>query len=292
MDAATLAATTRDIQTAGGACRLWLDGVPPVRGLRTAAIGGFACESAAAGQALLGQALDELRREGFWYAIGPMDGTTWRNYRLVLESDGSAPFFMEPRNPPHYPDAFRAAGFAVIADYASARATDHRTRAVSGYARRLRQAGITIRPFDREQADADLAAMYRLAREAFAKNFLYTPIPQYAFMAMYRPVVDMVEPDFVLMAEDGGGDLQAFLFAVPDFAQDARPDQLVIKTYASRYPGLGGYLAETIHERAAAAGYRAVTHALMHCDNPSSRNSAKYGQVFRRYGLFGQEIGP
>ena len=54
---------------------------------------------------------------------------------------------------------------------------------------------------------------------------------------------------------------------------------------------LRGYLAEQLHSGAAAAGFCAVIHALMHQDNPSKRNSEKYGRTFRRYALFGREVG-
>ena len=134
--------------------------------------------------------------------------------------------------------------------------------------------------------------MYDLALESFARNFLYTPISREGFFQLYRPVLAKLDPDHVLMAEDADGTLLAFLFAIPDWAQGSQPDQLIIKTYASRYPGLGGYLAEQLHAGAAAAGYRAVIHALMHQDNPSKRNSEKYGRTFRRYALFGREVGP
>ena len=74
---------------------------PPLDGVRTAAIGGFHCESAEAGAALLRRACDMLAGEGFGAMLGPMDGDTWHTYRVVTWSDGSPPFLLEPTSGPH-----------------------------------------------------------------------------------------------------------------------------------------------------------------------------------------------
>lgn len=281
---------TRDFRTAGAQCRVWFTGVPSFQEMKTAAVGEFSCDSAEDGRNLLAEVEEQLRGEGFQFMLGPMDGNTWQNYRFVIDSDGSPPFFLEPQNPQHYPTAFCDAGFQLVASYASARAENFQLRGMAGYANRLSRAGITIRSLDLAEPDAELEKMYVLASDAFAKNFLYTPISWEEFLNLYRPVLEKLNPDHVILAEDETEKLQAFLFAIPNWAQGGEPDQLIIKTYASRYPGLGGYLAELIHERANTDGYRSVIHALMHQENKSKRNSEKYGGTFRRYGLFGRKV--
>ena len=52
--------------------------------------------------------------------LGPMDGNTWGKHRLVVESDGRAPFLMEPSNPAHYVEAFEQSGLSVVSRYVSA----------------------------------------------------------------------------------------------------------------------------------------------------------------------------
>ena len=71
-------------------CALFRD-APSWGGRRTAAVGRFACGGAEAGMALLEEAAARLSGEGFAALVGPMDGDTWRPYRLVTESDGSMP---------------------------------------------------------------------------------------------------------------------------------------------------------------------------------------------------------
>ena len=109
-------------------------------------------------------------------------------------------------------------------------------------------------------------------------------------MALYTPVLDKIIPDFVLMAETPEGELKGFLFAIPDYAQGPRPNQLIVKTYASLQRGIGGALLDLIHKKAEESGFKTVIHALMYDGNVSKKHSDKFSQVFRRYTLYGREI--
>lgn len=260
-------------------CTLWLEGCPRYADMNSASIGGFRCEDADAGRALLARACAELARRGYEYAIGPMDHDTWHSYRLVTASDGSAPFPLEPANPAFHVEAFR--DFEVIGRYTSACAGTLKRRDVAAYGARLHDAGIRIRTFDRSRAEQELLAIYRLARAAFAGNFLYTPIGEAAFMDLYRPVLTQLDPGLILLAESDV--LLAFLFALPDRRR------VIVKTYASIHPGLGGYLLERFQAGPATA-YDTVVHALMHEQNVSRQSSDKYARMFRRYALYGRRL--
>lgn len=286
-----MSAVVRPYRHGSAGCSLWLSGCPQFEGLRTAAIGRFHCGDAASGEGLLARVLADLEREGFQFVVGPMDGDTWHSYRLVVESDGSPPFFLEPADPPSHRLAFEACGFEAIASYESARVEAFRSREVGRYARRLERAGIRVRRFDRAESERELKKIYALSLEAFSGNFLYTPITQEAFADLYRPLLDRLDPDYVLLAETAQGTLRAFVFAIPDLLQGTNPDRLIIKTYASRHAGLGGYLSDLVQAKATQAGYKTIIHALMHSDNPSKRNSEKYGRAFRRYAVLGRKVG-
>ena len=80
----------------------------------------FACETPEAGAELIREAMAQLKAEGFGAVLGPMDGNTWGKHRLVVESDGRAPFLMEPQNPAHYVDAFEQSGLKIVSRYVSA----------------------------------------------------------------------------------------------------------------------------------------------------------------------------
>jgi hypothetical protein len=263
---------------------VWRDG-PSFEGRRTAALGAFACTDVETGARLLHSAADRLAREGFAAVIGPMDGDTWSAHRFVTESDGSAPFLMEPQNPPHYAQAFEAAGFAVAARYASAeRAAD------APIAPSTPMAGVRLRPFDRARATEDLVRIHALSLTAFAANPFYKPISTDRFLAMYLPIAAMFDPELTILAEDANGELTGFLFGIANYAETA-PTSVILKTYVSCKKGLGGLLAREFHGRARARGYRRVIHALMHESNLSARHSENLGaRVFRRYALWSRRL--
>ncbi len=282
---------TLDLKVGDAAATLWLEGVPPVDEHRTASIGAFSCDDEASGRRLILAALETLSGRGYTYVIGPMDGDTWHSYRLVTEDDGTPPFFLEPQNPPFYPSVFADRGFRVIGCYSSAVTEDFTPRLKGDYGKRLERAGIIVRPFDKMRSMEELTAIHALSLHAFCNNFLYTPIDREAFFDLYKPLLPRIVPQFVQMAEDRSGNLLAFLFACPDYAQENEPDALIIKTYASLYPGLGGFLLDRLHQATAMAGYRRAVHALMHDNNLSRRNSDKNRtRTFRRYAVFGREL--
>jgi len=70
-------------RTADGARATLYRDAPTWDGARTAALGDFRCNDAAAGAALLVGVADDLQAEGFQAVVGPMDGNTWNAYRLV-----------------------------------------------------------------------------------------------------------------------------------------------------------------------------------------------------------------
>ena len=265
----------------GAALAVWRE-APALEGRRTAALGAFRCNDAEAGAQLLRGAAARLAAEGFQAVVGPMDGDTWGPHRLVIESDGRPPFFLEPQNPAHYPAAFEQAGFEVAARYLSAEGgVDDRRASLS------RPGGLTLRRFDPARAEDELRRIHALSLQAFAGNILYKPITAETFLDHYRPVLPVLDPELVLLAEDGDGALQGFLFGVPDLAQGARPDSVVLKTYASLRPGAGSALVDAFYAAARTKGYARVVHALMHETNLSAEHSRRSaGRIFRRYALW------
>lgn len=269
----------------GAGLAIYRDG-PSLDGARTATLGQFVCETAAAGAELIRDAMAQLRSEGFGAVLGPMDGSTWAKHRLVVESNGRPPFLMEPSNPEHHVDAFEQSGLKIVSRYVSAA----RTADVLD-SRSAPPAGMKLRNFDPERAEEELTRIHELSLEAFASNHFYQPISLQDFLASYRPVLKAVDPELVLLVEDEAGELKAFLFAIPDLAEGAKPKSVILKTYASRVKGGGSMLANAFHERAKKRGFSEVIHALMHETNLSATHSSdKGGAVFRRYALWGGRL--
>ncbi|MGE0483461.1 MAG: N-acetyltransferase family protein [Gammaproteobacteria bacterium] len=281
-------------------CSLWWRATPLYDGRELGVIGHFAAAPGAPAKQLLAHACARLARHGATQAVGPMDGNTWRGYRLVSDAGSEPPFFLEPWTPLEWNDHFRAAGFAAVAGYHSS-VTEDLTWVdprVPRVADRLRGAGVTLRNLDAARFEAELAAIHALSCVSFAHNFLYTPIARDEFIAQYRPIAQYVDPRLVLLAERDG-EMVGFLFAIPDITEAARRGRVrsaVIKTVAvhpdRRLAGLGAWLAAECHARAAAAGFERIVHALMHDANKSGNISRRYARVLRRYTLYGRALPP
>jgi len=267
------------------ACSLWW---------KQGAIGHFRAGDVDAGAALLREACARLAERGCGRAVGPMNGSTWRAYRLVTERGDEPPFFLEPDTPTQWESCFRQAGFRVAARYCSSVQEDISIAdpRLADVARRAAAAGISLRAFDPARAEHELCAMHGLAVEAFQDAPFFSPIARDRFVAQYRRVLPLVQPGLVQLAEQDGA-LVAFLFAIPN-ALEPVPRTAILKTVAARrgraYAGLAHLLAARAAAAARAVGLRRTIHALMHEDNVSFNWSARSARVIRRYALMGREL--
>lgn len=276
---------------------LWWCAAPGYRDERVGLVGHYAAANAPAAYRVLEAACAELARVGCTIAIGPMDGSTWRRYRLLTERGDEPAFFLEPDNPDDWPRHFEQSGFAPFAQYYSALCEDvSLIPASEAVARRLRESGFTLRPIALARIDAELAALWTLACDAFADNFLYTPISEDEFRAMYAALLPVLRPELVLIAER---ERQAvgFGFAVPDVMQARRGqpvDTIVFKTLGvasrMRQQGIGKWLFDRTIEGARVLGFRRAIFALIHEDNPSGRLAHPNGRDFRRYTLYARRL--
>lgn len=295
-------------------CSLWWSSVPVVPQARVGCIGHYAAHHRAAAHALLTRACEHLAAAGCTLAVGPLDGSTFRAYRFVtdeaLQGDNTRPpFLLEPMNPPAWPGDFLAAGFTPWSEYLSDLAPLHspdpqlesRTSALAAQGIHLREldpaifsgTAASVAAFDRE-----LARIYPLVMTAFANNPLFTAISYAEFHAQYAPVRLLLSPGLVALAERDG-ELVGLLFALPDFAQAQRGeniDTVILKTLAVLPSlagmGLGSLLTAKVHTQAHLLGYRWAIHALMHAHNRSRRISAHTAQPFRTYTLFARSLHP
>ncbi|HEV3485523.1 MAG TPA: GNAT family N-acetyltransferase, partial [Vicinamibacterales bacterium] len=245
-------------------CSCWWNGVPTFEGQTLGTIGHYAARDGAAAAALLSYACERLRRANCTYAVGPMDGNTWRNYRLVTERGSEPPFFLEPWTPEEWVGHWRAGGFLPIAEYTSAMNDDlsREDPRVPRAIARLTDTGVSFRGLNLSQAEADLRAIFSLSLESFRRNFLYTPLDETEFLEQNGRLLPLVRPELVLLAEREGA-LAGFAFAVPDLLQARRGspvDTIVVKTVAvaasAPNAGLGSVLVARVQQIARDLGFR------------------------------------
>ena len=279
-------------------CSLWWNHVPALEKEKLGVIGHFHADSADAGGHILEHAVSRLREQGCSLAVGPMDGNTWRRYRVLTERGNEPVFFMEPDNPDFWPAIFEAAQFSPLATYSSSLVSDltRRDPRAERTWERLQRNGVTIRNLDPDHFEDDLRRIYQVSRISFTANYLYTEIPEAAFLAQYLPYREKIRPELVMLAEHAGEPV-GYLFAIPDYAEALRgePMRTVIgKTLAilpdRAFGGLGVVLVGMLHARSQALGFSRLIHALQNESNQVRNLSGFYGGVIRRYTLYSRRL--
>lgn len=281
-----------------GCCSLWWTNVPAYPGQCLGLIGHYNVSHSTAAGRLLERACAELREQGCTMAVGPMGGSTWRNYRFVTEDKGDPRFFLEPQNPLEWPEQFLGNGFHAMAHYYSSLADNllmHDPK-VSRAEERLSRIGVTLRNLKSVDLKKELRRIYHLICKSFCRGFLYHPLSEIEFFDDMRRLEPFLEPELCWIADCNKG-IVGFLFGIPDWLEirSGRSNTTaVIKTLAispeREYGGLGSLLVERMHRSAYERGYRRIIHALMHESNRSRNISARYGKPFRRYTLYGRRL--
>jgi Acetyltransferase (GNAT) family. len=280
---------------------IWWRDAPALTDRRTGLVGHYAGRDLASGKRLLDHLCTRLAAEGCTLAVGPMDGSTWRKYRLVVERGAEPPFFLDVDNPADWPDHFRAAHFTTLAEYASTVVEDlsSEDRRTGRVATRLDGIGLRVRALEPARADDELRALHHLSLVAFQNAFLFSPIDASRFLSLYRPLLPYVDRRLVLLAEHDER-VVGYVFAIPDLnetARGARPRTLIVKTLAvlpdRAYAGLGALLLSQVHRRAREIGLDRAIHALMHVSNASRALSGHWqGRPIRRYEIFARDLSP
>ena len=272
---------------------LWLETQHLLDGKSVGFIGAFSALDEDSAREVLQTAEDKLSMAGAEWAVGPIDGSTWRSYRFLTGSEGNIPpFLMEPANPDWYPKVWESAGYKPVAEYYSSFVTDlrHRDEQVVRAAERLAAAGVTFEPLNLERWEAELAEIHELSLIAFTPNFLYEPLPLEHFAASYAKARALVKPELVLLARQEGK-LVGYCFCLPN---PYLASSVIVKTLAvlpgRGLAGLGAVLLEEVQHRAADLGFASAIHALMHENNRSRNLSMRYGKPFRTYALYGKEL--
>lgn len=283
-----------------GRCSLWWTHALSQAGNQLGLIGHYAADGAEIGHQLLAHVCKILASRGCTLAIGPMDGNTWRGYRFITESNDEPPFFLEPTNPPEWPQQFMEYGFKPLANYYSSmddRLDDVDAPQVHRAARRMANLGVTLRALEPEHFVDELKAIYRIVVASFRNGYLYQPISEAEFVAQYMQVRTIVRPELVTIAMHEDRPV-GFIFTLPDVlpARHGIPIETAItKTLAvipdRRFAGLGTHLGVVNRRTVRKLGYRRMIHALMHESNKSRNISARFSSnIFRRYTLFARPL--
>lgn len=246
-------------------------------------------------QRLLSEAVKRAKELGYSYLLGPMEGSTWNNYRFSDHNDFPN-FFMEPYHHAYYANQFKAFGFSVIGEYVSN--IDEEVlvpnKDIDSFEEYYKARGAQFRFLRMDDLENDLRKIAHFSNDAFQHNFLFTPIDEEDFVKKYLSIKDYFDPALVMIVEDEHNEIEALSFSIKDY-NESRGKSLIIKSLArrndSKLRGIGAYLIQKTYQLARDNGYDNVIHAMMIKDNASKKISENYhGADYKSYSLFGLEI--
>lgn len=236
----------------------------------TGAIGQFT-----GGPGLLAEAESILRKLGCREAVGPLDGSTFFNYRCTLR--GGEPLPLEPAASP---EVWRSAGYREDARYVSVFEPNGERVCRA----RTPPPGWCLRNVDPARFDDELRAMYRVSLSAFESAWRYQPISFELFRLLYEPFRGRFDPRWVWAVDDPAGVMQGYFF---NFVAG---DVVIAKTLAlhrdAHGKGISWPMVAAMHQRARDAGLRGCVHHLMHESAVSTVFGSKESKVIRRYALY------
>lgn len=228
--------------------------------------------------------------------IGPMNGSTWYNYR-VSASHKTNSYLLDLTHPEYYGKLFEHSRLSIFRRYFTYKEMISKRpyQKFAATERQFNQRGIQVRPVNMDHFERELVSIYHLNIEAFSANFLYTPINQDSFKSIYLQLKPIINPEFILLAENKKGELLGFIFCVEN-TFDQKSKGLIVKTIARKecpdVKGLGFYLGYLLHFKAYKMGYDYMLHAFMDEHNKSLKMSEQFdGELFQTYYLYKYILG-
>ncbi|MBL1278701.1 MAG: hypothetical protein COA33_000380 [Fluviicola sp.] len=264
---------------------------------KTCCIGSYECiDDVDASNYLIHFARELAKKRGSKFLLGPMEGSTWNNYRFSEKNDRKN-FFMEPYHHIYYNQQFLDAGFKKIAQYDSnldSKLTVDSLK-IKDYEVEFTKKGANFRTIRMDDFENELRRIGKFSIDSFADNFLYTSISPEDFVSKYLPYKKYFDARMIWIVENPEEQIQAIIFAIKDY-HDTANETFIIKTIARRkestYKGIGSYLAVKVMQIAKELGYKKVIHALMIQNNASVKISkVNDGDRFKSYALYALKTG-
>jgi len=239
---------------------------------------------------LLNAIAEEAKSKGAKKLIGPMNGSSWENYRFT-EKSGELPFFMEPVQPDFYHHQWRQFGFRQMESYFSSvtEVFNFSEKIEISLDQKFKSMNVSIETFDFSKKEETLKQLADFNNEAFAKNDFFSPINKNIFVEKYKRIIAQLDSELIFLAKMKN-QIVGLLFCYPDFNDPTRKT-LVAKTLA-RIPQkelhtLCLWIYLKMLPKAEAKGFTKIIHALMKNDNYSLQRSRQVGgKIFRKYWLY------
>lgn len=216
--------------------------------------------------------------------IGPMNGSTWHNYRFSTSTDHL--FFLENIHKSYYLEQWKSAGFETFQKYQSSLENISDDYISSDPSAFFSDKNLTLNTFDIGNVEKQLLDIHAFCNRVFSDNKLFSPISKSDFLNLYRPVIPALNPDLIDLVYDRN-EIVGLLFAVPDYYNK---QQVIAKTIGRNprpdYEGVAHYLSAVFHKKAFEMNFKTMIHAYFHVGNASQRISKNYGgKTYRKHVL-------
>lgn len=230
-------------------------------------------------------------KNGYDKLLGPINGNTWGEYRLPL-TNGGRQFVTDLPQPLYYAEYLLKNKFEIVQRYYTQQSELVHQNTDEGLQQKFRRQDISIRTINLHDYDNELQKLYPFCANAFSGNIYYSPISADEFTKNLKKLQPLIDPEFVMIADNRERQIVALLLCLPDVYNSK---QIIMKTMARKDdPNLKGLMTHLINlfiNRAVAAGYTRLLHAFYHEKNRSGLLSEKYnGQPFKSYALFQKKI--
>ncbi len=176
-----------------------------------------------AAQALLYFARDWLRSQGMTRMRGPWSFAS-QEWGLVVDGFTPAPVILAPYNPPYYNDQLARFGLVKARDLMvyeidvqKGYTFPERYLKLSGIIQK--RYGVSTRPINMHNLEADVMTITRLANESISDNWGFYPVTEEEARAMARDMKQIVNPAACLIAETSAGKPVGFAMSLPDVNQ-------------------------------------------------------------------------
>jgi hypothetical protein len=152
----------------------------------------------------------------------PIQGSTWRTYRLRTDPDDGVSLFWEPPRLPQLEHALRAEGFEVAMRYHShffrTQQFNFDWKLTTRSAEMVRRKGYSIVPLLPLLGPQTLARLHEVTLAAFEGNFLFEPIDFGSFSSIYGNKDSGIDASLSRALLDESGRIMGYVYA---FRQDA-----------------------------------------------------------------------
>ena len=199
-----------------------------LRGSSWGLFGFFECEpDEQAARALLGEAEGWLRGQACERMVGPMDFTLNHEAGLLVEGHDRPPQVLEPWHPPRYATLLEGHGLVKAMDLLKWELdVSDRSRIqpeiVELAARLEPDHGIRIRHFDRRDLAAETRRFLDVYNSAWESSWGFVPLTEAEIDDYAHRLRRLLDPNWVMMAENAAGETVGAALTLPDYNQVLR----------------------------------------------------------------------